>query len=213
VLDCCSILLIIDARLQPRYMFFAVFAATVLLVCMLVHHCVMGSYMISSNAAGSPGDRGYSVLSGLVLPTLAMLQGLYNLLIESKAAALQPDQYRWYNILSRFKAYMLPVQPEPHPTRLGYVWLFLGSLVGGYPPAIARGDLDPRWFLINAHVIPQTIFYIFLIDVFASAFHFVKPFLTLVSDGYAFVGAVLLVYSLVKKAFLGWEAYRRPLPY
>ncbi|KAL0038204.1 hypothetical protein WJX79_008107 [Trebouxia sp. C0005] len=49
----------------------------------------MGIYLIASNAAGSPGDRGYSLVTGLVLPTLAMLQGFYDLLIEAKSAADQ----------------------------------------------------------------------------------------------------------------------------
>lgn len=160
--------------------------------------------MITSNAAGSPGDRGYSLLTGLVLPTIAMLQGFYNLLLKSKAAALQPDQNRrWYNVLSRFKAYLLNA-PEPHPTwQDAQILLVLGLLLGGYPATIARGDLDPGWFLLDAHIIPQTFFYILTIGVVACAFHFFRPFLTLISDGYGFVGAVLLVYSLVKKAFVG----------
>ncbi|DBB08709.1 TPA: hypothetical protein ACH3X3_008146 [Trebouxia sp. C0006] len=116
------------------------FGATIIQVGILVHHCIMGSYMITSNAAGSPGDRGCSLLTGLVLPTLAMLQGFYDLMKESKAAALQPYQIRaWYNILSRFKAYMLHV-PEPHPTWWTHVWVLLGALVGDYPPAISRGE-------------------------------------------------------------------------
>lgn len=169
-------------------MFCAAFGATIIQVGILVHHCIMGSYMITSNAAGSPGDRGCSLLTGLVLPTLAMLQGFYDLMKESKAAALQPYQIRaWYNILSRFKAYMLHV-PEPHPTWWTHVWVLLGALVGGYPPAISRGELDPGWFLIDAHIIPQTLFYVFVIDVFACAFHSFKPFVKLISDGYAFVG-------------------------
>ena len=84
----------------------AAFAATIILVGILVHHCVIGSYIITNNAAGSPGDRVYRLLTGWVLPTLAMLQGFYDLLMESKAATLQPDQNRrWYKNLSRFKAY------------------------------------------------------------------------------------------------------------
>ena len=185
-----------------------------LVVGIFVHHCVLGSYMITSNAAGSPGDRGYSLLTGLVLPTIAMLQGFYNLLLESKAAALQPDQNRrWYNVLSRFKAYLLNA-PEPHPTwQDAQILLFLGSHLGGYPATIARGDLDPGWFLLDAHIIPQTFFYILTIDVVACAFPFFRPFLTLISDGYGFVGAVLLVYSLVKKAFVGLRAYQQHLPH
>lgn len=104
------------------------FAATIILVSILVHHCVMGIYLIASNAAGSPGDRGYSLVTGLVLPTLAMLQGFYDLLIEAKSAADQ--NICRYNILSRFKAYMLHV-PEPHSSGWTHVWLFLGALVGG----------------------------------------------------------------------------------
>ena len=106
-----------------------------------------------------PGDRGYSLLTGLVLPTIAMLQGFYNLLLESKAAALQPDQNRrWYNVLSRFKAYLLNA-PDPHSTQQdAQILLFLGLLLGGYPATIARGDLDPGWFLLDAHIIPQTFF-------------------------------------------------------
>jgi len=125
-------------------------------------------------------------------------QGLYNLLIESRAAALQPDQQRWYDIIARLRA-LFPAPPMPHPGRLESIWLFVSSLVGGYPPAVARGDLDPGWFLIEMHFIPQTLLYIILIDGLAFAFQFVRPFVTLVSDGYAFVGAVLLVYSLLNK--------------
>jgi len=136
-----------------------------------------------------------SRLAGL---TYSIPQSKAYLLIEARAAALQPDQQRWYDIIARLRA-LFPAPPMPHPGRLESIWLFVSSLVGGYPPAVARGDLDPGWFLIEMHFIPQTLLYIILIDGLAFAFQFVRPFVTLVSDGYAFVGAVLLVYSLLNK--------------
>lgn len=59
---------------------------------------------------------------------------------------------------------------------------------------------------------PRLFFYILTIDVVACPFHFFRPFTTLILDGYGFVGAVLLVYPLVKKAFVGLRAYRQHLP-
>lgn len=196
----------------PQFMCSAVLAATLLLVFILVHHSIVGSYMIYNKAAGSPGDRGYSILTGLSLPTLAIFQGLYNILKESKAAAFNTDHYRWYNMFLRLQAYVLPGPVVPHTHWQEHVQLFLGSLVGGYPAAIACGDLDPWWFLLDAHVVPQTVMYIVSIDVVSVIFQFKRPFLALVSDGYAFRGAILLVYSLVKQAVRGWHTYRLCLP-
>lgn len=53
-LECCAVLLIIDACLQPCYMVSAAFAAPGLLVCIPLHHSIMGRFMTCSNAAGCP---------------------------------------------------------------------------------------------------------------------------------------------------------------
>lgn len=197
-------------------MVYAALKATAILVVLLLHQCVMGSYMITSNAATSVGDRGYSLLKGLVYPTLSMLVGFYDLLIDSRAAAFQPKlKSRWCNIWSRFKAYVLQ-EPEPHPSWRTRVCFFLDALVGGYPSAIARGEtLPPAWFLDEAHIVPQTFFYILVIDVFACALHSFKPFLAVVSDGYAFVGGALTIYSLFRKIFRSLQVnqLQQCLPY
>jgi len=50
-------------------------------------------------------------LTGVVLPTVAMLDALHGVVTDSKAAALRPSQHRWYNILVRVRAYTAPANP------------------------------------------------------------------------------------------------------
>ncbi len=106
---------------------------------------------------GTSGMRGYAELTGVVLPTVPMLDGLHGVLADSKAAALRPSQHRWYNVLARVRAYTAPANPGRRINAWESFWLIVTSVPGGYPPKIARGDIIAPWFLVDAHCILQTV--------------------------------------------------------